>query len=57
MAPELPLILEQIDRATDPSRMSLQEAKEFLERLATEIEVRIDGVKDSIADWAERDDG
>jgi hypothetical protein len=48
-------ILEEIDRITEPSVMSQGEALEFLERLSTEIETRIDGIKDDMRakgqDW------
>ena len=42
-------ILQDIDAVTAPNNMSLETAKEFLERLNTEIDMRIDGIKDDIA--------
>jgi len=41
-------ILELIDLATEPGKMTLEQALEFLEQLATEIDGRIDGCKDDI---------
>ena len=41
-------ILELIDQATEPSQMTLEEALEFLQQLATEIDSRIDGCKDDM---------
>ena len=41
-------ILELIDLATEPGKMSLEDAIKFLEQLATEIDSRIDGCKDDM---------
>jgi hypothetical protein len=46
--PTMERLLQDIDDMTSPQNMSLEEAKEFLERLHTEIDVRIDGIKDSL---------
>lgn len=42
----LDAIVERIDATTEP--MALEDAKEFLEQLSTEIESRIDGIKDDL---------
>lgn len=48
MATDLTRILQLIDHAYEPGKMSLAEALEFLEQLATEIDSRIDGIKDDM---------
>jgi hypothetical protein len=52
--PSIGEICRMIDHATDPDRMSLDQAKEFLENLATEIEMRIDAIKDDIVASGEK---
>lgn len=42
-------ILEQIDNASEPSLMSKQEAKEWLEEIVNDIESRIECLKEEIA--------
>lgn len=42
-------ILSEIDDFTSPSNMSRTDAKKWLDRLATEIDCRLDGIKDDIA--------
>jgi hypothetical protein len=50
-------ILDMIDASTDPSQMGPGEALEVLEQLHTEIQCRIDGLKDDMRnagqDWGE----
>lgn len=41
-------ILKLIDETTEPSRMGPGAALEFLERLSSNIESRIDGIKDDM---------
>jgi hypothetical protein len=40
--------LTDIDNCTEPGHMTLEEALEFLEQLATGIQCRIDGIKDDM---------
>jgi hypothetical protein len=42
-------LLELIDALTSPANMTLIQAKAYLERLTTEIDCRIGGIKDDIA--------
>ncbi len=48
-------IVEQVDAATAPNNMGPGQALEFLERLVTELEVRMDAIKDDMKakgqDW------
>lgn len=41
-------LMEEINRATSPSEMSAEEALEFLEDLASQIEASIDGLRDDL---------
>ncbi len=41
-------IVELIDRATDPKHMTLRGAIEFCEHLVSEIESKIEGMKDDL---------
>lgn len=50
MDSEREAILEQIDRATAPGKMTWTEAKEFLEELATDIDGRIEALKEENED-------
>lgn len=42
-------IMRTIDSATEPSKMSAQEALDFLEGLADDIDARIEGLKSDLA--------
>lgn len=42
--------VEAIDRATDPKQMKLREALDFCERLVSELESKIEGMKDDLRD-------
>ena len=44
--PTVESITDNIDFATEPGRMSRAEAMKFLEQLATNVQCRIDGLKD-----------
>jgi hypothetical protein len=48
MEPTMERLLQDIDDMTSPQNMTPQQAKDFLERLSTEIEVRLDGIKDDL---------
>lgn len=41
-------IIDDIDAATDPDRMTKKEAFEFLQRLSTEIESRMEALKEEL---------
>jgi hypothetical protein len=43
-------IVNDIDQATEPKNMSKKRAKDFLEQLQSDIESRLDGLKDEMAD-------
>jgi hypothetical protein len=43
-------ILEQIDQATEPGKMRWRAAKEFLEELVTDIDGRIEALKEENED-------
>jgi hypothetical protein len=42
--------VEAIDRATEPKQMTLREAIDFCERLVTEIESKIEGMKEDLGE-------
>jgi len=42
--------VEALDRATEPKQMTLREAIDFCERLMTEIESKIEGMKEDLRD-------
>lgn len=44
----LQALLDEIDYSTSPDKMKLDDAVEFLEKLAAEIGVRIDAFKDDL---------
>lgn len=44
----VPQIMEEIDLATDPSVMSKEEALEFLEACSTDLEFRIEALRDEL---------
>lgn len=46
-------LMRQIERATEPSKMSQQEALDFLEELAAKIDGAIDGLKSDIGNAEE----
>jgi hypothetical protein len=48
-------IIQLIDQATDPAHCSLQQALVFLEQVSTEVDSRIDGIKDYLRALEERD--
>lgn len=41
-------IMRTVDESTEPRRMSQEQAKDFLEQLVTELESRLDGIKDDL---------
>ena len=41
-------ILEEVDKAIEPSNMSQEDAIEFLEELESSISIRISAIKDDI---------
>lgn len=45
---EVQKIMNQIDVTMDPRRMSQEQAKEYLEAIATDVEARLDGIKDDL---------
>lgn len=47
---DLQKILDDIDRATLPEKMSPEDALEFLEEVQTHVEASIDGLKDDMAE-------
>lgn len=49
-------ILWKIDAASDPVNMTPEQALAFLERLSTDIECRIDGIKDDLRNREQRKD-
>lgn len=47
-------ILSDIDDFTSPSNMSRTDARKWLDRLATEIDCRLDGIKDDMKNEQDR---
>jgi hypothetical protein len=43
-------IVNDIDQTTEPRNMNKKRAKDFLEQLQSDIESRLDGLKDEMAD-------
>lgn len=50
---QIQILLEQIDWATEPSRMSKSQALELLEQLVADIDSRIEALKEEIRNEGE----